>query len=419
MPYSKFEVKPTFADTKFLESYIYLFCIDMETEINHKRHYRHYLTRDEQGFTQSTLNAYIEAFLRPRGTLDNNLVLKLHGHIAAHLHTPGKYKTGCNKFAVLGKELPNRVSHTSATEQGLKEFIDRWMLNPTKATHLLIISPLDALDNPNYQGSLAGSMGLFNRSNDIWFSHISAQGRIQERYEHKKHLKLIWSALINPEYVCEINSMPDECIPQNQVAILSELLLKQVIDAYNKKIVLCRLAQDKIACIVELAQSVNQLHSFEDGNTRLALLLLNLLLHNQGLSMSLIANPNRLGMFSNAELVQSVIEGQYYFRELCEGRIPMVSDKWIKEKNYPFTPCTIESSAEQIQQFIKNVVHQNYQKAYHKPKIYSLAYSSNLFYPLAASKKSKTVLATDLSIEPLHWDNIHDTDKIRFVPELI
>jgi len=135
--------------------------------------------------------------------------------------------------------------------------------------------------------------------------------------------------------------------------------------------------------------------------------------------MSLIANPNRLSMFSNAELVQSVIEGQNYFHDLCEGRVPMVYDKWIKEKNYLFTPCIIESSAEQIQQFIKKVVHQNYQRAYHKPKIYSLTYSSNLFYPLEPSKKSKTALATDLSIDKLHWNDIHDTDKIKFVPELM
>jgi hypothetical protein len=418
MSYAKFESKKKLLDVSFLEKYLYLFLIDMETEINHHRHYRHYLTSDEKGFTKNTLNAYIEAFRTKQTTLDINTVLKLHQSIAGHLNTPGQYKTSCNKFAVLGKELPNKVTQASATEDGLKEFIDRWILNNPQHTHMLIISPAGAIDNPSYSGSMVGAMGLYNDGGNIRFRRITSLGLIQESYEHKKHLSLIWSALINPDFVCEVNSMPDDLVPEKDVVKLSALVLKELIDTYNKKIISCVSERDKISCIVELAQGVNQLHPFWDGNTRLGILLLNLLLHSRGLSMTLLANPNRLNMFSNAELVQCVIEGQTYFRDLCEGQVPCPYDRWIKQKNYLFTPCFIESSPEQIQQFIKDVICQNYQRAYQKLKIYSLPYSLSLFCP-SEPPRGGAVLATELSLKLLHWDDIPDTDQIRFVPELM
>ena len=68
--------------------------------------------------------------------------------------------------------------------------------------------------------------------------------------------------------------------------------------------------------IVSHVQRISQLHPFKDGNTRVCYILLNRLLKEENLNLSLLFNPNRFDCFSIKENVAFVKQGQDYCSRL-------------------------------------------------------------------------------------------------------
>lgn len=302
MPKAKVAVT---SPSHFLQNYLYLFCTDPETEINHSRLYKHYLTDDEIGYTENHFRAYILAFTTSEQTLDIDFIYKLHSQIGSHLPTAGRCKMSSNVFAVLGREIPKKVTQATATKNGLKEFIEQWIINNTENTHMLVISPIGAIDNPNYQGSRVGTKLLWQKNNKVELRQITDKGSFCTIYRHEQHLELLWSAMNDPQFAAEVNSMPDDLVDPTNILATSETKLKKLLQKYNLEIGSCTTNIEKISCIAQLAIGINQLHHFSDANTRLSILLLNYLLDRNNLSFTIIANPNRLSMFSVIERVAS------------------------------------------------------------------------------------------------------------------
>jgi hypothetical protein len=72
-----------------------------------------------------------------------------------------------------------------------------------------------------------------------------------------------------------------------------------------------QLPAEKLAyASIDLAQKLERLHPFEDGNCRTFTILLNKLLVGHGLRISMMDNPNKLDGFSRAEVFQLLSEGQ-------------------------------------------------------------------------------------------------------------
>jgi hypothetical protein len=91
--------------------------------------------------------------------------------------------------------------------------------------------------------------------------------------------------------------------------------INTIIDDYQRKILLAENERDKIRLIAICIQELEVTHPFPDGNCRtFCLLALNKLLIQNGLTPSLIENPNQFDAYSIEELCDQIILGQQAFR---------------------------------------------------------------------------------------------------------
>jgi len=86
---------------------------------------------------------------------------------------------------------------------------------------------------------------------------------------------------------------------------------------YNKELETQDLTpQQKISIIVKLIQPIDQYHLTTDGNIRSCYGLLNYLLHQYQLPLTLLNNPNCLDGYSNDQVVTEILTGQQRFIDL-------------------------------------------------------------------------------------------------------
>jgi len=86
--------------------------------------------------------------------------------------------------------------------------------------------------------------------------------------------------------------------------------LEKLIENFNTAIKAAVEAHDKLKLIVAFIQDCEHLHPFADANCRtFCMLLLNHLLMKHSFPPAILADPNRFDAFSNAELVEEVIQG--------------------------------------------------------------------------------------------------------------
>jgi hypothetical protein len=76
---------------------------------------------------------------------------------------------------------------------------------------------------------------------------------------------------------------------------------------------------DKIRTIAQQIQRIEQLHPFVDGNIRTCYILLNKLLNDHGLPLSILLNPNKLDCCHLEDIVCMVKEGQQNYKKLLSN----------------------------------------------------------------------------------------------------
>ena len=91
-------------------------------------------------------------------------------------------------------------------------------------------------------------------------------------------------------------------------------LVEDIMKDFNEQIVKLETVEDKVRCIVEHIQLIEQVHPFEDGNMRSLAILMNKLLRDHGCGMSLMMNQNVLDFYSVDEIVPMVLEGIERFK---------------------------------------------------------------------------------------------------------
>lgn len=90
----------------------------------------------------------------------------------------------------------------------------------------------------------------------------------------------------------------------------TEAYIKQ----YHKEIKAAKTDDEKLAAIAKCVSNIERLHPFHDGNCRTMVILTNKLLLQNGLSPTILNNPNQIDMFSNRELVGEIKKGQAVFQ---------------------------------------------------------------------------------------------------------
>ena len=335
---------------EFLQKFSYLFFVDING-LNSNT-YAEYEKR-EAGYVQSMIEGYKVAF---NEKLDRQIsidfVKKIHLSSMNHRQDKslGMIKDSSNFFCLNLPILKNeekliKVVNPNATKEGFWQLANNWLIgqkNPIHFIHLksggceLYFTPINAF----------GKKGL-------WVQVMGNGKLFCEPYE-EKYNALIEQFLENSSFECFVNSTSTDMWPYLGYGSLQEVVtnkMQEICDSYNISIMQANTNDEKLEIIVKHVQLIDQLHPFLDGNVRTCYILLNRLLHEEKMPISLQINPNRFDGLSIAQLANSVKEGQGYFATLIQGQIPNFKDELL-----PFEPkinsIVMNCESEQLENFI-------------------------------------------------------------------
>lgn len=303
-----------------LAQFAYLFVTDL-TRVPYGHTYETY-EKEEKGYAECWLKAYIEAFNMPMdGQLTHERIKKIH-EIAMDFQKDGfsgKYKNQPNNFLISPNILIDRRNnqlfpnfHYSASKEGIEEFLEYWMISsPHGSTHLF-----------GFFNQKTGEALGFRRSNEGGLEMMKVNSyQDPSREFHKTSFE---DAVKNTMYIfaqdfeCMIDSMIE--VPEEKIHDKVTQTMKRIMDTYHEE--MRNLDQGdsdkKIQIIAKTIQRITQLHPFCDGNIRTCYILLNKLLRDHGLPLTLLINPNRFDCCSVKELVEMIKEGQLNFSRLKE-----------------------------------------------------------------------------------------------------
>lgn len=382
------------AETSHYHNFAYLFLLDIDRFLLHKQGLESFEAR-EPGYTKAILNAFLEAFSPKNIKLNLKMILNIHAMAMSHVQSceKGVYKDSDNNFsvAVCDEHHQILVGTPTASIAGLKEFIERCFLEEEKPSHHLAFTkfhnnrPIDAL---------ALITSYSDGKKQILF--IRRQGQkppVKIDYSHKDHFKFIQQAIEN-EYIINIESSDIEEAYQHLGSHrkLIEKKLGHSLEKLNTGLAEAKSDDQKISEIAGFVQRFIQIHPFlADGNTRTAHILLQWLLHDNNLPLSLVINPNRLDCFSNAELVAIIKEGQKQFIELTQLNVPQFRHETLKKELKPAKPLLLNQENSKIEAFVEKVI-----KANHLRQRLSLLSPSSTKFTLFGQEEKSPSLTIDI-----------------------
>ena len=352
----------------FFREFIYLFLIDSARLYAQNKKPDDY-EKEEPGFLSGMLKGYKGAWGKEiNRQMSHDLLITIHALVVGHdiKCDPGRYKKACNNFPIFTNTTPHlKPQHCrpNASIEGFREFLTTWMIEPAVKLHEidvifpgqmkeLLANSFKLVANGHHlemrtshdeiPGSGEGSVSLYDPQRDnVRFEY--ALDRCNGEYNPTQPMP-------NDFYICFLNSMVDYLAPTDPLAFASALnfQLDTIFKDYNTSIKKASSNDEKLAVIAKYVQRISQLHPFKDGNTRTCYVLLNRLLKEEGLDMTLFIDPNRLDCFSVRELVEFIKEGQKYVESLLLfDTIPAFEkDKFLA----PFIEAKLNKS--QIQPFL-------------------------------------------------------------------
>lgn len=337
----------------FYKQYLYLFCVDIDN-LSKENNYLAYECR-ERGYAKAWLSAYNFALSQK---LDRKIYPAFIKEIQnqAMAHHPirkGYFKDEDNHFPLFLQKhyvhnvLTNLVRNPNATLEGFNQLIRNWFYDEKKPTHLIHFVG-------NTQDVLFYCTAQF---------HFLYQNKTGEVLKHEVFEKSVWDKVLSKvgvlfrayNFYCIVNACPSDFITDSSIEQFVEDRVNTLCGQYNEAIVKAVEPLQKIRVIARYMQQLLQLHPFADGNIRTSYILLNRLLVEEGLSMTLLINPNRIYSFDEEELVLSIQEGQGYFSEFKAGRLASFRDKYTLVPSF-IESNTLENSEEEIEKFTSLVL---------------------------------------------------------------
>lgn len=329
-----------------LRNYSYLFFLDI-MGLPNKIGLDTYKDR-ESGYIEAMMHAYIYAFSQKNtGKLSLELLQGIHARSASHLKhsdlVPGSFKRESNKFSIYPSFITKNVTNStySYTVDGLVQMMRYWMYQ--RESQLVI---LDVSEN----GSIAYWEGKV--------IHISSNE--QKIIDPKAIVPFVQqlNAACSLMTLCSMSLVEDSDI--NKVVIEE---LKSVISSFENEMPWAITDFDKIKIIVKHVQLINQLHVFADCNIRTCNILLNKLLNDYGLGLTLLSNPNIFDGWSVDEIAYDVIEGQRWFNEVIAGKDANIKLQFshmyhfIPQQEITLLPNAMSDIDEQLQkQFVDSMI---------------------------------------------------------------
>lgn len=281
----------------------------------------------ESGFAEPWMRAYVEAFNTPADeVLTEDFLMRINAISATHLHSTeyGNYRRGEISFKLsselrFSKDTPDTKFYSltyNTNEQGLTNFINRWLINPKKKLHQLMIAPKENIASERSYVIA----GFGDERHLIVGTTVNNIPVDFEDYNHEKHLRFFLNLLKDNNYQFRINVATAET-PTKTRDMLSSITRTFLMLA-KRELAAATCDNEKITAIAKLAQAIDQLHPFPGGNIRTCYILINKLLHDNKMPLCIFLNPNRLDCCDLEEVVRSINEGQYVYQKWLANSNP-------------------------------------------------------------------------------------------------
>ncbi len=317
----------------FVKNFGYLFFVDIERlEYDNYESYE----KRESGYSNALLEAYKFAFDTDiKRTISGEFIQNVHHLSMSHLpqKLPGKYKKAPNNF-LLGHPFPTGAGERPAlnfnvTYDGFFQFVKTWLINEKNPIHFIHFKSPSGDEvfllpvNPSESKKIRRP----------WVQIVKNRRVVHMEEYTEAHKVLLKKYLSNSEFKCFVNSTPTDLAPflgytKDTIDQVVAEHVDKICNNYNKAIREAISDNEKIFIIIEHIQLLAQLHPFEDGNTRTMYILLNRLLHEENLPLSLIINPNRFDCLSIGELFGLVTYGQEAYLQFCQEKVPVLKDDY-------------------------------------------------------------------------------------------
>lgn len=316
------------AQARFVQEHVYFFVIHLNrflVRVDDFKNYQEYETKARhhgKACGKALLQGYSAAFATklPDGKISPEFIQLINQHAMSHLPSA---KPGCYREDSAWVPIHSLDAVPNASFDGVVELINKWM-QKSQPIHLLDFVPKQSSFPKCLLISYCQSIKL-----------LRMPGKILDVIDVRKQLHTFLSDAKN--YECYLNFTPQGEIvknfayPSKKVKDIVDEELKKICDRYNANLDRPVTSAQKIGNIIIACQEILQLYPFRDGNARTSYILMNRLLHENGLPFTLLIDCNRLMAFSIDELVQFVITGQKRYLALCYRQQLLVMD------DHPFT----------------------------------------------------------------------------------
>jgi len=328
---------------EILYPYLYLFITDI-SQLPIKKNFSNY-EKNEPGYAIPFLEAYQYAFQHSKDQVISPELFKFVNAIAtSHLDLaqPGEYRNESGNFPIfsetqVSEEEKKRFFNMSytMTAEGLHEFIEYWLFTQeTEQYHVISFIP----NNPSKYSAFLLKYSPKNNML-IWLERTPQKEQKVEQFNMATYFPIIEKLIKNTEYTCFIDVMPESSNP----ALDTKLQMERITGSYNHQIQAAKNNPDKLKAIATFIQRVEQLHPFLDGNIRTCYIILNKLLRDNKLPLSVLYNPNLFDCGDHASVIKMIKEGQKVYCQLLKNDNPdhLLLDAsptpWIKK--YPHIYC--------------------------------------------------------------------------------
>ncbi|MFA6302951.1 MAG: hypothetical protein WC627_07445, partial [Legionella sp.] len=266
----------------YLYDFFYLFFVEVD-QIYFGKKFEAY-AEAEPGYVQSWIQAYLNAFkTSPKEPLKTDFIKEIHSTVMSFDKKNNdrykSYRTQETSFQIQPFEQNKTNEQTkivdyTATTKGIEEFINNSIISKDSAHQIIIRRKKNKDTYWQLQGTFLS---------EYVNNKLIKSDKFNVELDRMKIHELI-SNNSNEVFIKSTSHQPSKKDGPSKNHVFMESFVAQ----YNASIIKAKSADDKIAVIVELAQKIAQLRPFDGAVIRTCYILINTLLRNTQLPITLL-----------------------------------------------------------------------------------------------------------------------------------
>ncbi|MFC3908823.1 hypothetical protein ACFORL_07000 [Legionella dresdenensis] len=285
---------------------------------------------NEPGYLKAMYRAYDELFREGR-ELNVETIKLIHQLATDNVANLNYDYKGNNDIKGEFRTTDSGSTGISISEQGVKEFIEALLSDPSKHDIGLNVGYGGKLEIDFTREFFMDVVGIIKNHRAIDIQKFRKYCHGENEREIDEALNILtpyFNELISCHSIEEVAKIICKCLQKAPFAYLKsyqpdrpkitlENRIKELIFKYEDSLSQSTTPLQKLETIINFIQSCEQLHPFADANTRsFSMLLMNFLLAMNGLPLTILSNPNKIALGSKEDNIQDVIKGMSDFISL-------------------------------------------------------------------------------------------------------